>query len=158
MMQLLYWKKEDEEAVSDFEWKQKIQTNKNNKHGEGLKTKWEQQIFISKLFPSYWHCIVAGLPIFAEGKLSQTGHTHSTRQQQNDCVHTTQEMQIHAGIYVTALNCCMKSVKKTQFWQNGNEKDYCTCCEGSSLLLWKHYRTGEDIVSLVKMIKTSHVH
>lgn len=115
MMQLLYWKKEDEEAVSDFEWKQKIQTNKNNKHGEGLKTKWEQQIFISKLFPSYWHCIVAGLPIFAEGKLSQTGHTHSTRQQQNDCVHTTQEMQIHAGIYVTALNCCMKSVKKHSF-------------------------------------------
>lgn len=37
-----------------------------------------------------------------------------------------------------------------QLWLKGDEEDYCTCCEVSSLWMWKHYKTGEDRGSLVQ--------
>lgn len=36
------------------------------------------------------------------------------------------------------------------YLKNVNEKDYCTCCEVSSLLMWQHYETGGDRVRLVR--------
>lgn len=75
--------------------------------------------------------------LFVQSKSGQMG---STQHQQHYCVYNPGNANTGRSLW---HNVCKNVSEQTQFLQTGNEQDYSTCCEVSSLWLWQHYKKDE---------------